>query len=61
GSALLAGVGIGVFPDAETAIRRSLKITRQLEPDRSLAAFYERQFAFYRRLHDALAPVYAEM
>ncbi|MGI5923242.1 MAG: xylulokinase [Lentisphaeria bacterium] len=61
GSALLAGVGIGVFPDAETAIRRSLKISRQLEPDRSQAAFYERQFALYRRLHDALAPVYAEM
>ncbi|HQL09010.1 MAG TPA: FGGY-family carbohydrate kinase, partial [Lentisphaeria bacterium] len=61
GSALLAGVGVGVFPDEETAIRRCLKIARQLEPDRSQAAFYEQQFALYRRLHDALAPVYAVM
>lgn len=61
GSALLAGVGIGVFPDSITAIKTSLQIDRTLEPDRSMADFYAKQFDVYRKIHDALAPVYAEL
>ena len=60
GSALLAGVGIGVFPDAASAIQQSLHIARRLTPDPALADFYQRQFEQYRRIHDALAPIYAE-
>ena len=60
GSALLAGVGIGIFPDAITAITTSLRLDRRLTPDLDMAPFYQRQFERYRQIHDALAPVYAE-
>ena len=57
GSALLAGVGIGIFPDAITAITTSLRLDRRLTPDLDMAPFYQRQFERYRQIHDALAPL----
>ncbi|MBR6059986.1 MAG: xylulokinase [Victivallales bacterium] len=61
GSALLAGVGVGFFPDARQAISTALRIDRTLQPDTSMSAFYERQFKIYRQIHDALAPVYSQI
>ncbi|MBQ3289881.1 MAG: xylulokinase [Kiritimatiellae bacterium] len=58
GAALLAGVGAGLFPDVKSAVAKCLKISRRIEPDPSVAAKYSRLFACYRRIHDALAPVY---
>ena len=60
GSALLAGVGLGVFPDARTAAARRLAPARRLEPDPKLASLYDREFARYRQIHAALAPVYRD-
>jgi len=60
GSALLAGVGVGVFADEVSAVRQCLKFDRTLTPDPTGAAFYARQFDRYRRLHDVLAEVYRE-
>ena len=61
GSALLAGVGTGVFADEAAAIRQCLRLDRELTPDPERAAFYDRQFRRYRALHDALAPCYSTL
>jgi xylulokinase len=59
GACLLAGVGIGLFADVKDAVAKCLKLDRTISPDPSAAAKYERLFARYRAIHDALAPVYA--
>jgi xylulokinase len=60
GSALLAGVGTGVFKDELAAVRQCLAYDRALVPDPARAAFYAERFAHYRRIHDALAGCYAQ-
>ncbi len=60
GSALLAGTGIGVFPDVKTAVRRCLHIDRTLEPDPATSARYAELFSRYKAVHDALAPFYQQ-
>ena len=61
GAALLAGVGAGVFSDEREAVAKCLRISRRIEPDAAAAAEYAGLFACYRRIHDALAPVYRSM
>lgn len=61
GSALLAGVGTGVFADEALAVRQCLRFDRELRPDPERAAFYNTRFTHYRALHDALAPCYARL
>jgi len=60
GACLLAGVGIGLFSDVKDAVAKCLKFDRTISPDPSAAAKYERLFARYRAVHDALAPIYAQ-
>ena len=58
GACLLAGTGIGVFKDVKEAVARCLKIDRTISPDPAAAREYDRLFRCYRKIHDALAPVY---
>ncbi|MBQ3748866.1 MAG: xylulokinase, partial [Kiritimatiellae bacterium] len=58
GACLLAGTGVGVFRDVNEAVAKCLKISRRKEPYPSAAARYDHLFACYRRIHDAMAPVY---
>ena len=60
GTALLAGVGAGVFADSRSAVKSCLHIDGELQPDARLAAFYREGFKTYRAIHDALAPVYGK-
>lgn len=60
GAALLAGTGIGLFPDVKAAVAKCLRVERTIMPDPSSAARYDRLFSCYRRLHDALAPIYVQ-
>lgn len=60
GSALLAGVGVGVFADEVTAVRHCLRIDRDWQPEADAVAVYARGFQRYRGIHDALADVYRE-
>lgn len=60
GSALLAGIGAGVFADAADALKQCLRIAQTWQPGAEPAAFYARGFQVYRRIHDALATVYQE-
>ncbi len=61
GSALLAGVGTGVFADEASAVRQCLRFDRELRPDPERAAFYNTRFTHYRALHDALATCYSNL
>lgn len=61
GSALLAGVGIGVFAGEAEAVRQCLTYDRTLTPDPARAQFYADQFTHYRRIHDALAKCYRHL
>jgi len=58
GACLLAGTGIGIFSDVKDAVAKCLHIDRTIVPDPSAAMKYDHLFTCYRRLHDALAPVY---
>ena len=58
GACLLAGTGIGAFSDVKEAVAKCLHINRTLNPDPAAAAAYDHLFTCYRRIHDALAPVY---
>ena len=58
GACLLAGTGVGAFSDVKEAVAKCLHINRTLNPDPAAAAAYDHLFACYRRIHDALAPVY---
>ncbi len=58
GACLLAGTGIGVFSDVKDAVAKCLRVDRTIRPTPEVAAKYDHLFTCYRRLHDALAPVY---
>ena len=60
GACLLAGTGIGLFADVKDAVEKCLHIDRTIAPDPEAAAKYDHLFTCYRRLHDALAPVYTQ-
>jgi len=60
GACLLAGCGIGIFGSPKEAVAQCLRVDRTVEPDRDSAARYDNLFTCYRRIHDALAPVYAQ-
>jgi xylulokinase len=57
GAALLAGVGIGVFPDATTALERIARVETRETPDARRHALYAELFAIYRRTHAALVDI----
>jgi xylulokinase len=54
GVALLAGHGVGLFPDLDEAARRWITAGAAVEPDRSLAGHYAARLSRYRRLLDLL-------
>ncbi|HEY3523893.1 MAG TPA: FGGY family carbohydrate kinase [Candidatus Limnocylindrales bacterium] len=55
GAALLAAVGVGVFPNVETAVRAALRIDRVVyEPDPRLGPVYDELWFRHRRTFDAL-------
>jgi len=60
GTALIAATGAGAFPDCKEAVRKCLHIDREIRPDATLAEFYREGFKTYRKIHDALAPVYQQ-
>ena len=60
GACLLAGTGIGLFRDVKEAVAKCLHIDRTISPDPTAAKTYDHLFGCYRKLHDALAPVYRQ-
>jgi len=60
GSAMFAGVSIGVFPSCEACLQRCTEVVDTTVPDADRHASYKKHFANYKRIHDALAPLYGE-
>ncbi|MBO5939119.1 MAG: xylulokinase [Clostridia bacterium] len=60
GSAMLAGVAIGVFKDAETAAKLCVKQKDVIYPNEENHKKYQKLFERYQKIHDALADVYHE-
>lgn len=58
GSALLAGVSVGIFANHEEAIQKSVRLSSQVSPVPEIAEAYEKHFANYRKVHDVLAEIY---
>lgn len=58
GAALLAGVGIGMLPDIDTAAAPLLQTSQVFTPDPSNRPVYDRQYAAYIALYEALKPLW---
>ncbi|MGE5586633.1 MAG: FGGY-family carbohydrate kinase [Clostridia bacterium] len=54
GAALLAGIGCGLYRDADDALARTLRIARRVEPDESLHRVYEDVYSIYCAVSEAL-------
>lgn len=57
GAALIAAVGIGLFPDARSAAENCVRFEESITPDPENHEKYKSYFAIYRKIHDQLAPV----
>ena len=54
GAALLGGVAGGVFPSAQEAVARCVRVRARIEPEPTWTAAYEEGYARYRALYPAL-------
>ena len=54
GTALLAAVGSGVWPDVPTACAQMVQITGRTQPQAEMTAVYDKQYAIYQALYPAL-------
>ena len=60
GSAMLAGIAVGVFKDAANAAEKCVKQADITYPNPENTAKYREIFKTYKKIHDALAPIYRE-
>lgn len=60
GSAMLAGIAVGVFQDAKDAVDKCVEVKDIAYPDMERHQMYQELFKEYKRIHDVLAPVYRE-
>jgi len=61
GAAILAGYGVGVYPDLASGTARVAEKGRRFEPDPAVNAVYNRLFPLYKRLYPAVAPFFEEL
>ncbi len=58
GSAMLAGIAAGVFKDPQDAAQKCVKFTSETKPNTENTEKYRKVFEEYKKIHDALAPIY---
>ncbi len=58
GSAVLAGVGAGVYADPGSGIERTLRVRKEFSPRDELASRYDAQFELFKDLHDRIQEPY---
>ena len=59
GSAMLAGIAVGVFKDEEDAVLKCIKKKDTTIPCEENTKKYLEIFETYKKIHDALAPIYS--
>lgn len=60
GSAMLAGIAMGVFENAADAVNKCVKQVDITYPNTENTEKYRKVFETYKKIHDALAPIYNE-
>ncbi len=60
GSAMLAGIAVGVFKDPQDAVFKCVKEADITYPNPENTEKYREVFKSYKKIHDALAPIYNE-
>ncbi len=60
GSAMLAGIAVGVFDSPEDAVKKCVVETDITTPNLENTKKYNEVFKTYKKIHDALAPIYQE-
>ena len=60
GSAMLAGIAVGIFKDAKSAAAMCVKPCDVVEPNPENTEKYRKLFARYKKIQEALAPIYHE-
>ncbi len=58
GSAMMAGVAVGIFSDFASAVGKCSKTVSKTVPNPENTEKYAKLFERYRAVHDALAPIY---
>ena len=58
GSAMLAGIAMGVFKNPENAVEKCVKQNGKTVPNPENTEKYRKVFEEYKKIHDALAPIY---
>ena len=61
GAALLAGVGVEVWPDVDAACDATVQIVDRVTPQRAAVARYEHVYAIYRRLYGTLKGTFDQL
>lgn len=61
GAAVLAGVGVGVWPDLAQAAAATVRVRRRYEPERTGASRFDEIFARYATTVAALRPVWRQL
>lgn len=61
GSAMLAGVAVGIFRDHNDAVKHCVREAGVTLPDPEGAAFYGERFVLYQEIVSALAPIYHKL
>ncbi|MCO6451117.1 MAG: FGGY-family carbohydrate kinase [Caldilineales bacterium] len=61
GAAVLAGMGAGVYPDVQAALRQMVQIEARFEPDPQAHAFYNELYSVFRDLYERLRDEFDHM
>ena len=61
GSAMLAGIGIGVFKDYKDAAKKLVRITETIKPDMDNHNSYNKQFEIYKKLYPLLKKTFHQL
>lgn len=60
GTAVVAGWGIGLYPDLEQGVRQCVTIERRYEPVPERTAFYAERYPLFRRIRTDMAGIWTE-
>lgn len=57
GAALLAGIGVGIYRDADDAVAKTFRVGKRILPCAETQKIYQKKWPIYRRLYTALHEV----
>lgn len=61
GAALLAGVGVGVWPDVDAACRSCISLTESVTPDPDRTSIHQQYYNHYRKVYPTLRTLHHDL